>query len=163
MDRIEPKLPSDVVVRNLEHPWRVVFWNTVGQWGPRTRTLTHAVGYYTRDRAISAASAPKQRFAVRELRLVSYRFSGLNGDRLTANDYGELEWGGSEYFEPEADRLPKTRTFRLLNADVMTQVISDELDRVEAPFCNTCGHITVRQGIEFKCLNCGNIMSLDTL
>jgi ribonucleoside-diphosphate reductase alpha chain len=26
----------------------------------------------------------------------------------------------------------------------------------DAPLCDTCGHITVRNGSCFKCLNCGN-------
>lgn len=26
------------------------------------------------------------------------------------------------------------------------------------PFCDTCGHVTVRSGSTFKCLNCGNAM-----
>ncbi|MBI4243184.1 MAG: vitamin B12-dependent ribonucleotide reductase [Planctomycetes bacterium] len=28
----------------------------------------------------------------------------------------------------------------------------------DAPFCNSCGHITVRNGTCYKCLNCGNTM-----
>jgi ribonucleoside-diphosphate reductase alpha chain len=28
----------------------------------------------------------------------------------------------------------------------------------DAPFCDNCGHITVRNGTCFKCLNCGNSM-----
>jgi ribonucleoside-diphosphate reductase alpha chain len=28
----------------------------------------------------------------------------------------------------------------------------------DAPFCDVCGHITVRNGTCFKCLNCGNSM-----
>jgi len=28
----------------------------------------------------------------------------------------------------------------------------------DAPFCDTCGHITVRNGTCYKCLNCGNSM-----
>ena len=28
----------------------------------------------------------------------------------------------------------------------------------DAPSCNTCGHITVRSGTCYKCLNCGNSM-----
>ena len=26
----------------------------------------------------------------------------------------------------------------------------------DAPFCDVCGHITVRNGACYKCLNCGN-------
>ena len=29
----------------------------------------------------------------------------------------------------------------------------------DAPFCDVCGHITVRNGARYKCLNCGT--SLD--
>jgi ribonucleoside-diphosphate reductase alpha chain len=28
----------------------------------------------------------------------------------------------------------------------------------DAPFCNICGHVTVRNGVCYKCLNCGNSM-----
>jgi ribonucleoside-diphosphate reductase alpha chain len=28
----------------------------------------------------------------------------------------------------------------------------------DAPMCDTCGHITVRNGACYKCLNCGNSM-----
>jgi ribonucleoside-diphosphate reductase alpha chain len=28
----------------------------------------------------------------------------------------------------------------------------------DAPFCDGCGHITVRNGTCYKCLNCGNSM-----
>ena len=28
----------------------------------------------------------------------------------------------------------------------------------DAPFCDVCGHITVRSGACYKCLNCGNSM-----
>jgi ribonucleoside-diphosphate reductase alpha chain len=28
----------------------------------------------------------------------------------------------------------------------------------DAPACNTCGHITLRSGTCYKCLNCGNSM-----
>jgi ribonucleoside-diphosphate reductase alpha chain len=26
----------------------------------------------------------------------------------------------------------------------------------DAPFCDLCGHVTVRNGSCYKCLNCGN-------
>jgi ribonucleoside-diphosphate reductase alpha chain len=36
--------------------------------------------------------------------------------------------------------------------------MQDHLREVQsdAPVCNTCGHITVRSGTCYKCLNCGN-------
>lgn len=39
-------------------------------------------------------------------------------------------------------------------------VLSDHLESMmgDAPACNECGHITVRNGTCYKCLNCGNSM-----
>lgn len=31
----------------------------------------------------------------------------------------------------------------------------------DAPFCENCGHITVKDGTGYKCLNCGHLMSGD--
>ena len=38
------------------------------------------------------------------------------------------------------------------------KTMQDHLKEVQsdAPACNTCGHITVRSGTCYKCLNCGN-------
>ncbi len=38
--------------------------------------------------------------------------------------------------------------------------LSDHLSTMmgDAPFCDQCGHITVRNGACYKCLNCGNSM-----
>ncbi|MFO1520404.1 MAG: vitamin B12-dependent ribonucleotide reductase [bacterium] len=38
--------------------------------------------------------------------------------------------------------------------------LSDQLSTMmgDAPFCDSCGHITVRNGACYKCLNCGNSM-----
>jgi ribonucleoside-diphosphate reductase alpha chain len=38
--------------------------------------------------------------------------------------------------------------------DVMTAHLSEMMG--DAPFCDVCGHITVRNGACYKCLNCGN-------
>ena len=37
-------------------------------------------------------------------------------------------------------------------------VLDSQLSRMmgDAPFCDTCGHITVRNGSCYRCLNCGN-------
>lgn len=39
-------------------------------------------------------------------------------------------------------------------------ILSQHLAQVQgdAPFCNQCGHTTVRNGACYKCLNCGNSM-----
>jgi len=43
---------------------------------------------------------------------------------------------------------------------VTMSVLDEQLSQMmgDAPFCNICGHITVRSGSCYKCLNCGNSM-----
>ena len=48
---------------------------------------------------------------------------------------------------------------QVLGPEVKTGVaLSDHLAQMmgDAPVCNSCGHITVRNGSCYKCLNCGN-------
>jgi ribonucleoside-diphosphate reductase alpha chain len=53
---------------------------------------------------------------------------------------------------------------RLQKAAVKTEAGLDALNAAaksmqsDAPSCNVCGHITVRSGTCYKCLNCGNSM-----
>jgi ribonucleoside-diphosphate reductase alpha chain len=46
-------------------------------------------------------------------------------------------------------RAPASRTGNAMS-DQMTQLMGD------APFCDICGHITVRNGACYRCMNCGN-------
>ena len=41
-----------------------------------------------------------------------------------------------------------------------SSVLSEHLGKMmgDAPFCNICGHTTVRNGVCYKCLNCGNTL-----
>lgn len=41
-----------------------------------------------------------------------------------------------------------------------TSALSEHLSTMmgDAPFCNLCGHVTVRNGVCYKCMNCGNTM-----
>jgi ribonucleoside-diphosphate reductase alpha chain len=41
---------------------------------------------------------------------------------------------------------------------VTTSALDAQLSNMmgDAPFCDVCGHITVRNGACYKCLNCGN-------
>ncbi|MBS1752165.1 MAG: vitamin B12-dependent ribonucleotide reductase [Bacteroidetes bacterium] len=52
---------------------------------------------------------------------------------------------------PKASKLPSATSLN---------VVSEHLKSMQsdAPACNTCGHITVRSGTCYKCLNCGNSM-----
>jgi len=42
----------------------------------------------------------------------------------------------------------------LTTVDTVQEVLSDMMG--DAPACDDCGHITVRNGSCYKCLNCGN-------
>jgi ribonucleoside-diphosphate reductase alpha chain len=46
----------------------------------------------------------------------------------------------------------------MLEATAAVSVMSTHLSEMmgDAPFCDVCGHITVRNGSCYKCLNCGN-------
>jgi ribonucleoside-diphosphate reductase alpha chain len=39
-------------------------------------------------------------------------------------------------------------------------VLDEQLSQMmgDAPFCDSCGHITVRNGSCYRCLNCGSSM-----
>jgi ribonucleoside-diphosphate reductase alpha chain len=41
-----------------------------------------------------------------------------------------------------------------------SSALSEHLSKMmgDAPFCNICGHVTVRNGVCYKCMNCGNTM-----
>ena len=55
---------------------------------------------------------------------------------------------------PQAALKPVTRRNRVKSA------LSEQAGELmgDAPFCGTCGHITVRNGSCYRCLNCGNSM-----
>ncbi|MEW6058332.1 MAG: vitamin B12-dependent ribonucleotide reductase [Bdellovibrionota bacterium] len=59
-------------------------------------------------------------------------------------------------FSQENDR----RTTKSLSASGGANILSKHLQDMmgDAPFCNQCGHTTVRNGACYKCLNCGNSM-----
>ena len=69
---------------------------------------------------------------------------------------------------PDTAPLPHTREATARSA-AMNETLGDagtgspldaQLDRMmgDAPVCDVCGHITVRNGACYKCLNCGNSM-----
>jgi len=56
-------------------------------------------------------------------------------------------------------QVQKTKTEQTLQTanntvDTVQEVLSDMMG--DAPACDDCGHITVRNGSCYKCLNCGN-------
>lgn len=59
---------------------------------------------------------------------------------------------------PKTTETPAASTASLQNA--ASSVLSEQLKNMmgDAPLCNTCGHVTVRNATCYKCLNCGNSM-----
>jgi ribonucleoside-diphosphate reductase alpha chain len=99
-------------------------------------------------------------------------------DRPELSNMGNDDWDdvptGLEYANktPELSAVRVRATQPSLNGGSATQpskaqrtstganVLSEHLKGMQsdAPACNTCGHITVRSGTCYKCLNCGNSM-----
>ena len=114
-------------------------------------------------------------------RSLAYEYLGRN-DLVHVLDKPELENTGDEPWDVNTptigDRIPELSEIRVVsptNGKAHTKPYRAEyakktnisLDSVnaasknmqgDAPACNTCGHITIRSGTCYKCLNCGNSM-----
>jgi ribonucleoside-diphosphate reductase alpha chain len=115
-------------------------------------------------------------------RALAYEYLGRTDlvhvlDKPEIMNTGNDEWDGTEVaprFESEAN--PELSDVRVLptnsvpsaapkaqkapmsvKAENSTQEFMKSMQS-DAPACNTCGHITVRSGTCYKCLNCGNSM-----
>ena len=60
----------------------------------------------------------------------------------------------SENVVAKAEVVAKTASEQIINTDVADQQLSGMMG--DAPPCPTCGHITIRNGSCYKCLNCGS-------
>ena len=54
-----------------------------------------------------------------------------------------FEIGGTSNLEPRTSNSPNEHLSTMMG---------------DAPFCDSCGHVTVRNGSCYRCLNCGNSM-----
>ncbi|MDQ2721218.1 MAG: vitamin B12-dependent ribonucleotide reductase [Bacteroidota bacterium] len=115
-------------------------------------------------------------------RSLAYEYLGRN-DLVHVLDKPEVENMGNEPWDQNTptigNRMPELSEIRVLgstngNAQTKKPYRADYakktnpgLDAVntaaknmqgDAPACNTCGHITIRSGTCYKCLNCGNSM-----
>lgn len=57
---------------------------------------------------------------------------------------------------PSINESTKNEQNQILSTNVLGEQLSQMMG--DAPFCDTCGHITVRNGSCYRCLNCGNSM-----
>ena len=115
-------------------------------------------------------------------RSLAYEYLGRN-DLVHVLDKPEVENMGNEPWDEATptigDRVPELSEVRVIgssNGKVQPvkkhrtehiKKVATDMDAVnsaaknmqsDAPACNTCGHITIRSGTCYKCLNCGNSM-----
>jgi ribonucleoside-diphosphate reductase alpha chain len=112
-------------------------------------------------------------------RSLAYEYLGRN-DLVHVLDKPEVENLGNESWDENSptigERIPELSDIRVTGNTAKPQKphrtehvkkTNTDLDAVnaasknmqsDAPACNTCGHITIRSGTCYKCLNCGNSM-----
>ncbi|HWJ89922.1 MAG TPA: hypothetical protein VNR87_02360, partial [Flavisolibacter sp.] len=102
-------------------------------------------------------------------RALGYEYLGRT-DLVHVLDKPEVMNTGSEdWDEPTSTKQPELSSIRVVAATQPARPSKNNgpLDAVsiaaksmqsDAPACNTCGHITIRSGTCYKCLNCGNSM-----
>lgn len=80
---------------------------------------------------------------------------------------GKPELSSVRVTAPSANTTPAAQPQKLQRATAAVKAENSGMDAVnaaaknmqsDAPACNTCGHITIRSGTCYKCLNCGNSM-----
>jgi ribonucleoside-diphosphate reductase alpha chain len=108
-------------------------------------------------------------------RSLAYEYLGRN-DLVHVLDKPELENTGDKPWDVNTptigDRIPELSEIRVVSHTKpyraeyakKTNISLDSVNAAsknmqgDAPACNTCGHITIRSGTCYKCLNCGNSM-----
>ncbi len=112
-------------------------------------------------------------------RALAYEYLGRTDlvhimDNTQVMNTGEEEWDETPAVSPTDKKTPELSDIRVVpstpapkNVAVVKSINTHHLDAVnaaaksmqsDAPSCNTCGHITIRSGTCYKCLNCGNSM-----
>src|SRR5690606_21568519 len=103
-------------------------------------------------------------------RALAYEYLGRTDlvhvvDKPEVRNTGEDDWDEKEAPEISNVRVTPARkeqpAVKPVNADVYRLESVNAAAKTmqsDAPACNTCGHITIRSGTCYKCLNCGNSM-----
>jgi ribonucleoside-diphosphate reductase alpha chain len=83
-------------------------------------------------------------------------------DALTVDPAHPCSPGSAGDVPRSADRIPSTSNEHASRVEATTRAFESRLDHVlgEAPLCDSCGHVTVRNGACYRCLNCGSSMGL---
>jgi ribonucleoside-diphosphate reductase alpha chain len=95
-------------------------------------------------------------------------------DKPEVMNTGEEDWAGVAPMEGEVAKQPELSNLRIVAATSVSVKTQKQVTKTEtnisaanaaaksmqsdAPSCNVCGHITMRSGTCYKCLNCGNSM-----
>jgi ribonucleoside-diphosphate reductase alpha chain len=74
-------------------------------------------------------------------------------NRAEAESFEERQ---TSMFSAENDKRETKALGVATGANILSKHLQDLMG--DAPFCNQCGHTTVRNGACYKCLNCGNSM-----
>ncbi len=113
---------------------------------PKEEDMMHGVG-----------PSPAQRIASPDAPTVPTIYSNGNGNGHNGNGNGnghshELSDLQVQAKAPAATVEPAVTSYQQPNA--ADQMLGEMMG--DAPFCDICGHVTVRNGSCYKCLNCGN-------
>jgi ribonucleoside-diphosphate reductase alpha chain len=95
-------------------------------------------------------------------------------DKPEVMNTGEEDWSDVAPLEGEVAKQPELSNLRIVAATSVSVKTQKQVTKTEtsigavnaaaksmqsdAPSCNVCGHITMRSGTCYKCLNCGNSM-----
>ncbi len=97
--------------------------------------------------------------------VLDFIFRVLGMEYLGRTDFVQVKKAVDENRHEEAGRPsfihPATRSLDEFSREPKTPAAGDVMDRSlmfdqDAPFCSVCGHVTVRNGSCYKCLNCGS-------
>ncbi len=90
-------------------------------------------------------------------RILGFEYEGrtdfvhLKPETMEAKDNQELKTAHSAHLT-KADKPKAAKAGSLSMSEHLSEMMGD------APICDQCGHITVRNGACYKCINCGNSM-----
>jgi ribonucleoside-diphosphate reductase alpha chain len=82
----------------------------------------------------------------------------LSDVRVVGKPGGMSPGGNPKPIQTEKIARPVMKTESVLNNGLDAMNAAAKSLQSDAPACNTCGHITIRSGTCYKCLNCGNSM-----
>lgn len=124
---------------------------------------------FTRFEPQGPVDHPNIKFATS---IIDYVFRVLGMEYLGRTDFVQVKPNEAELLYsgvsvPNEKSLSEEQPISSQNANRSSKpekkegsALSDQLSTMmgDAPFCDGCGHITVRNGACYKCLNCGNSM-----